>query len=163
MLPHFLPLLLSIMHSYTRTTLSFHGFKVTSGMKFPSPVFYSSDHHLSKQACENTKCMYPVNTQNNVGKLLPRSSTGLWVWGYFNLAQGSWKKKKYFHTNVYRWRSWILLSVVLLFLKEQRALVAEVTSVSVLWTVASTQCSPWYVGRPIHKYGCFSNISNFRI
>lgn len=44
MLPHFPLLLLDVMLSYT---LKFP-FKVTGGMRFPSTVFCSSDHHLPK-------------------------------------------------------------------------------------------------------------------
>jgi len=45
----------------------------------------------------------------------------------------------------------LVFSVVLVLLKEQRALVAEVASVSAFCTAASTQHSHWYMGRPICK------------
>lgn len=48
MLPHLLLLLLGVMHSYTSTPSSFHGYKIAGGRRFPSPVFCSSDHHLPK-------------------------------------------------------------------------------------------------------------------
>lgn len=59
MLPHSLLFSLGVMLSYTSTPLRFHGFKVTGGRRFPSPVFCGSDHGLRKYhvyvSCEHIK------------------------------------------------------------------------------------------------------------